>query len=422
MMDRAPRNMLLLRCLRARTGAADNAPLECTTEGQWQELLQQAGRHGLKPLLYRRLEQAARISDVPDTVFQDLRQAYLLNAKRNIRLYRELAMVLASLRGQGIQAIVLKGAHLAEIVYQNLAVRPMADIDLLVRTTDLDRVQDVLVDIGYGPLRRPSAESQRACGNTLLTFKKPDCPDIDVHWTIVKPDAGISIDADELWKRSQPAAINGVPISVLAREDLLLHLCLHGGHQHGFGLGLSPLCDITETLTQYQDDLDWQAIVRRACRWGVQKCVYFGLRLSHELLGAPVPQEALTSLEPDDDGRWMELILKQVLRHDDFICPTMSISPRFAQLRGSRRLRDKVALALRRAFPSRQEMACLYCIPSDSPRIYPYYLIRLKDLTERYVPVVWRTVRRDPQIQAAVRHEISTAAIRHWLATARRDL
>ncbi|MFC1597524.1 nucleotidyltransferase family protein, partial [Planctomycetota bacterium] len=391
--------------------------MEGTDESEWEELLHQAGQHGLKPLLYRRLEQAAPISDIPTTVFQDLRQTYLLSAKRNIRVYRELAAVLTSLREQDIPVIVLKGAHLAEVVYQNLALRPMADIDLLVHAGDLDPVQEWLLGAGYGPRRRPNVEVQRAYWHALHAFEKPNSASVDVHWTPVMLGGGFSVDVDGLWNRAQPASMNGVVTSVLACEDLLLHLCVHGGYQHAFGLGLRPVCDIAETLFRYRDALNWAAIVQRTRLWGAQKCVYFGLRLSQELLDAPVPQDVLESLAPDDDdGRWMKLILKQVFGDNGSICPSVSGSSKLAQLRGPQSFRHKVGFVLRRVFPARKELACIYRIPSDSLRIYPCYILRLRDLIKIYGPALWRTVRRDPETLVKVRRALDTGTLCNWLA------
>jgi len=52
------------------------------------------------------------------------------------RNYAELGQLLRSLKDRGVEVIVLKGAALAETVWKNIALRPMADMDLLVdRTT-----------------------------------------------------------------------------------------------------------------------------------------------------------------------------------------------------------------------------------------------------------------------------------------------
>ncbi len=400
-MDYELREMLLLRCLRARKGGTEKMPLAGIAADRWDELVEQAGRHGVKALLYKRLQETADVGDIPCAAFQRLHEAYLRSASHNIRLFRELGSLLTSLGEQGIQVVVLKGGHLAELVYRNLALRPMWDLDLLVRAADLGRVQNRLRQLGYGSSWR-SGEG-RAC--------------VDVHWTIACPDTRFSIDIDELWSRAQPATIAGVPTLILALEDIVLHLCLHAGYHHAFALGLRPLCDIAETLFRHLDAVDWEAVVGRARSWGVQRCVYLGLRLSHELLDAPVPKEILESLEPEDVGRWAKRIEQQVFRGNDSTYRTVPESNYLPQLWSRRPLRDKAACVLRRVFPSRKELACLYCIPPDSPRIWLYYLVRFKDLVQRYGPVIWRAARRDRQTMATLERDIDTAGLRDWMAT-----
>ena len=77
--------------------------------------------------------------------------AYLENAARNLRLYDNLCKVLKILRRDGIPVIVLKGAHLAELVYGNRALRFMGDLDLLVQKDDVMRVDALLIEMGCTP-------------------------------------------------------------------------------------------------------------------------------------------------------------------------------------------------------------------------------------------------------------------------------
>ena len=135
---------------------------------------------------------------------------------RNMNLYHELSHVLTVLRHDDIPVIVLKGAHLAEIVYENIALRPMCDVDLLVKKEDLTRVQRKLLETGYSPFT-----------NRLL---------LDIHWHLENSMTDLPVDMDMIWERAQPAFIAGVKVLVLSPEDLLLHLCLHLGFHHFFQL------------------------------------------------------------------------------------------------------------------------------------------------------------------------------------------
>jgi hypothetical protein len=82
----------------------------------------------------------------------------------------------------------------------------------------------------------------------------------------------------------------------MADEDLLLHLCVHMAINHQFSMPwLRGLLDI-HLLTQHA--LDWAAIVERAKAWRIATPTWTVLALAVQLIGASVPESALTQLAP----------------------------------------------------------------------------------------------------------------------------
>src|SRR5262249_35556323 len=64
----------------------------------------------------------------------------------------ETRRLLAGLAGLGIRPILMKGAALAYTVYPEPALRPHADIDLLVAPADRERCTAGLAALGYEPI------------------------------------------------------------------------------------------------------------------------------------------------------------------------------------------------------------------------------------------------------------------------------
>jgi hypothetical protein len=64
-------------------------------------------------------------------------------------LLRELAIVLNACQRHSIQVLVLKGAALAETVYKDIALRPMSDVDLLVKPAQLAQTRHLLATLGF---------------------------------------------------------------------------------------------------------------------------------------------------------------------------------------------------------------------------------------------------------------------------------
>jgi hypothetical protein len=325
--------------------------------------------------------------------------------------------VLRVLGDRGIPVIALKGAHLAEGVYGNLALRPMNDLDLLAKKHDLARVEGTLLEMGYGEPRRPSIEVQCRDRHTLLHLTKAGAAEIDVHWSLAEPASRFRIDVDGLWERSRVASLAGAAARVLGHEDLLLSVCLHAGYHHAFYGGLKSLVDIAEICRRYGDAIDWEQLRLRAGEWGAGRCVYLAMRLAKEWLDAPIPDRLLAAIEPQPlDVRWLAVAHEQVVgRQDggDFAVPmTRTVS----QLWGPQSAWQKLRLLLARLFPSRQELALSYPARPDSLRICIYYPVRLKDLAVRYGRAAWRAIIGDDRAMATIDQSNREVALRAWLA------
>src|SRR5450759_4325761 len=148
-MDISQKDELLLYCLRVVQDETGESRLKELSSSDWDVLMEVSGWYGITPLLYYRLKTFHPVTPIPANVMERLRQVYLQCSGRNMQLYHELGKVLGRLRQYGIPVIALKGTHLAVAVYRNIALRPMGDIDLLVKQTDLLRVQEILVEQGY---------------------------------------------------------------------------------------------------------------------------------------------------------------------------------------------------------------------------------------------------------------------------------
>jgi hypothetical protein len=405
---------LLLYCLRASPDKTGDGKVEPLSEADWEDLLQQSARHRVTPLFYHRLRTFHPDIPIPPNVTGRLRQAYLGNAARNLRLYHNLSRVLKILRRDSIPVIVLKGAHLAELVYGNRALRFMSDLDLLIQKDDLMRVDALLLEMGCTP-----TVSNRIVGkdNNEFVYVMPKRDvSLEIHWSILSPLFPFTIDTDGQWERSRPVLITGVDAAVLCPEDLLLHLCLHAGCTHGFEPGLKLFCDISEILWHNGGDMDWGLVQCRTREWGIGKCVYLTLKLTRELLGVALPEELMEALKPSDfDERFVALARDQIFSRKLRTGPPLSMWPAVARFWGSARLRDKVFLFLKGFFLPREAMARLYPPPADSVRIYFYYVVRLRDLLRVYGRDVWRWLRRDEEMQAFAKEGKDITILKDWL-------
>jgi len=390
-MNHETANELLLYCLKGEPDESKVARLEQLSNSDWNAVIQQAGRHGVESLLYQRLKTRHLKVIVPTNIIQTLRAVYLNVAWNNTSLYDELAKVLKVLQNENIPVILLKGAHLAEVVYGNKALRSMSDIDIMLKEEDLHKSVNLLFQSGFSVTDEKQAKYivKNITGHYHILPHLKHFPDLkngtiklDVHCSIADEASSFNIDIDGLWKRARPTTIAGIEVLVLSPEDLLLHSCLHSVYSHFFEYGLRPLCDILETTRYYRDRIDWTKLEHCAVQWNTKNFVYLTLRLARELLAAEVPEELLNALKPKKFDEHLILgATEQVFANGDGTTNTLHhnslkiLSPE----------PGKTFLGqLMSGLLSPKTIAERYNLPQNSWKIYLYYPVRLKDLFLKY--------------------------------------
>jgi Uncharacterised nucleotidyltransferase len=410
-----PDGALLLYCLGIRGNDHADSPPPTLTVSDWAEVLRQADDNGVIPLLYHQLMTIVPAPQVPPFLLDRLRDAALRSAARSLRIRRELAQVLDALRRHGVAAIVLKGGHLGEVLYESSALRTMCDLDVMVRREELARAAGILTELGYAPQDHGVEEVDYAQHHHLRPMARSRGIRVEIHWGIVWPAAPFDVDIDGLWQRARHSAIAGVEALVLSHEDLILHLCLHASFNSKFRIGLRPCWDILEVVRHYRDTVDWDLVVRRAHQWKIGKYVYLTLRLVRDWLAADIPGGTIAALEPpgfpSEVVGWARTCI--FTSGNDAL-----VSPSMATLWTPGKLNAKFSVLLNTLYPSRAAMARIYRTPPGSTRIFLYYLVRWADLLLRYGRRAWGLWRGDHRSRDELRAVSARAALSDWLRRA----
>lgn len=118
-------------------------------KGSWNSLIATAEQHGIASLLYKHVKDHG--AEIPKESKRLLQSLYLRNRRANTIRNRAVNEIVEAYGGEGIDLLLVKGIALCNFVYSEIALRPMRDIDLLVRKSDLERAQAILVELGYRP-------------------------------------------------------------------------------------------------------------------------------------------------------------------------------------------------------------------------------------------------------------------------------
>ena len=117
----------------------------------WGELLEQALRHKMLPMLAHHVISAGLRFDVPTTIYQHLESTLEWNRSQIAVFRRETVRVAQALVAQDIHFVVTKGMTFESTLYGGLGTRNMNDIDFMIAPRDRDRVMSMMQALGFRP-------------------------------------------------------------------------------------------------------------------------------------------------------------------------------------------------------------------------------------------------------------------------------
>jgi hypothetical protein len=209
---------------------------------------------------------------------------------RNLRLMELTKQVHAAFAEAGVPALALKGTSLVAAAYVDRSVRPMEDIDVLVRRSQVEDAMRVLSGLGFRPhiitercLRERVAAQGELPGWPFVNQKGEY---VDLHWNALHFDRRIEADEDA-WLRSNRVMFEGVSINVLHSNDQLLQLCAHG-IQDQAPSAIRWIADAAIVIRASRT-LDWDAFVKRAAFHRLSSSLADALALLERNLPLPIP-------------------------------------------------------------------------------------------------------------------------------------
>jgi hypothetical protein len=406
--DRLAAQRFILEHLCA-SGATPSLP--APTPQQWSCVFEEAARYRLGPVTYRRLVDGPWAEAAPADVRERLRALYVRNAFRNAILLREAAQAVESLAQAGIPTMLLKGVYLAGFLYEEPALRSMADIDIMVPRARLAEAERIFLARGYGPVPRPDLEAFCTWSNHLAALEKPDAEAIEVHYDIERPTSPFRIDTEALWARARTVRVNGVQAWALSDEDLLLHLCMHASYHHRFDrAALKGLLDVATLLSRRGQSLDWNRVVTTANEWGAGSFVYCTLMLAGSILRAEVPPRAMTELvhEPLDDQ--MTVVAARYI-----LTPQVELPAGVLEITRQKSMLERLSMLLKNVFLPREQLRQMYRLTPGSWLVYPFYIVRLIDLIARRGGIMLRIALHNRRVQPTLDREEDRREIERWV-------
>ena len=236
----------------------------------WQELPAQAELHGMASLLWHHLQRANLA--IPLETERVLHGLYLRQRALNQAHTRVLLETNALFESAGIQALLLKGLALAYQYYPDPALRPVSDIDFLLKQGDTLTALDLLADAGFRTVSSYTLSGQIP---KELTADSPPCEGIRIHVELHHYDpkgrSPIDFSRDNEFEGfdTSPHNLNieGNTVYVPTPMDTLRYLSRHLT-RHLFGatahkpLKLKWCADFISIIERETESIDWKDLQR----------------------------------------------------------------------------------------------------------------------------------------------------------------
>jgi len=174
---------------------------------------------------------------------------------RNHLLFEDTAALIRLLRQARVEVLVLKGVPLALLYYREAALRPMADVDLLVRRQDAPRAIRTMVEAGW---TSPSSCPERlAPFARTVDFQNASGTLCDLH--LLGFRQGRHQDDDDLWENAITFDVAGTPAYTLEAADQLVLVCTHGSQWNA----MPSIRWVADAAMLIRSGVNWRHVVER---------------------------------------------------------------------------------------------------------------------------------------------------------------
>ncbi len=262
----------------------------------WEILLDFLSDHGCTPLFAKSTIPKYE-SFIPPTHLDSINKYTQASSLRNQLIESTLIELLLLLYSNDIPCVPLKGPILSNSLYDDTYFREYADLDLLVKKTDLEKAGELIENQGFKlkfnvPKRLESYYIES--GFYLLEqdihlsyVRDTDNQSIDLHWSLVPERYSFSPLMLSVWNRSIPAKYKDSNFMNLSVEDLFIFLCIHGA-KHSWSQ-LNWIIDLAQLLN-ISPNLDWGWIKKECVSRNCTTMINTALLLLYDLFDFNIPE------------------------------------------------------------------------------------------------------------------------------------
>lgn len=347
--------------------------IEKLSENEWIELIKLSKLQNVSNILFYNLKKNNFDSLIPKKQYESLKNAYQKIIFRNLKIKSEIIKINKNLKENNINVIFLKGSYLINHIYENISLRYMQDIDLLVKKDNSQKSFELIKELLYISERDLDEHDYNFSFLHHLPKMRKENILLEIHSNIINS----KFDIGNIWKNS--IQIND--ISYLDEIDLIIHLSIHISYQDIFCIDLRHYYDIFYILKNKNIDLN--KVFSRSNEYGFEKGVFIVLKIIETLfytnLEIPISIDSINNQDIYKAINLMWLYDKTNLTEYIEYKKNPNIYKEFKKSN----FINQIILFVRKVFITKDVLKHKYKI-TNNKLLYFYYLIRIKDLIKNH--------------------------------------
>ena len=217
----------------------------------WDWLFKCAVNNSVAPIMFYNLQKFGVIINCPSEFREKLNITYKTEVLRKLKIRGVFIEISQKLYLSNIMIMPLKGILLQRELYAEPTLRPMFDIDMLIRENDSEKAYKLLLETGC----KETVYSESRFIDSLKHHYPPlfyKGISVELHRSLVDAYDPIQINLNDFWETSFLSEIEGIKVFKPENCHSLIYLCHHVySSQKGGSVKLIWYCDIYFFLIKF---------------------------------------------------------------------------------------------------------------------------------------------------------------------------
>lgn len=177
--------------------------------------------------------------------------------KNSIIMHNSLK-ILDAFGENNIDCMLLKGAALIIAYYEESALRPMNDLDILVRREDAEKAFRFMEELGWHPMDNKKFQTQFKRTNGIHMSNRNGF-EIDLHWDVIFQSCWKGSEKS-YWKNYETVEFKGRRLKILNPEMQIIHNTAHGLRWNEMS-SIRWIPDVVLVIEKRRNDIDWDHLM-----------------------------------------------------------------------------------------------------------------------------------------------------------------